>query len=323
MTKGAKLSDDRKYRYQLWRIWDDTLPKVAFVGLNPSYADEEINDPTINRCIDFTKKWGYGGFYMINLFAFISTDPNGLSNTSDPVGSENDKNIGEVVSIVDKVICAWGNNGILNNRNSQVLSLINEPFCLKINAGGQPAHPLYLKGDLQPIFFAKTSIPNNRIEPLEQYDENPFLQPSTKPSNKKSEYVFVQTKIDRTQFQNHHWLKHFKPEENLLYRININDGEIIFNQSDEIIIGNDTVYWYISRVGNFYTKSNGEFDAEHIGETFNFKRSDVKHWKTICIQTTLFFEAEMKNGDTYHSIGIPLSEIDHINELQKVLNQLV
>lgn len=259
---------------------------------------------------------------MVNLFAFISTDPNGLSKTSDPIGSDNDKNIIEIMSIVDKVICAWGNNGILHNRNSQVLSLINEPFCLKINAGGHPAHPLYLKGDLQPIIFGKKPVVNKNIEPMEQYDENPFERPTTKQKSAKSDYISILSDINQRQFQNHHSFKHFKPEENILFKININDGEIIFKQSDEIIIGSETVYWYNSRVGKYYTKSNGEFDAEHIGETFFFNRNDVKHWKTICIQTTVFFEAEMKNGDTYHSIGIPLSEIDHINDLQRKLNLL-
>jgi hypothetical protein len=33
------------------------------IGLNPSIADETKNDPTIIRCIDFAKTWGYGGSY--------------------------------------------------------------------------------------------------------------------------------------------------------------------------------------------------------------------------------------------------------------------
>ena len=43
MNKGAEFSPCKKYRYKLWRIWDDTLPLVMFIGLNPSTADE-IND---------------------------------------------------------------------------------------------------------------------------------------------------------------------------------------------------------------------------------------------------------------------------------------
>lgn len=320
MNKGAKLSDDRKFRYQLWRIWDDNLPTVAFVGLNPSYADEDINDPTINRCIDFTKRWGYGGFYMINLFAFISTDPNGLSTTSDPIGTKNNENIKEIIGKVDKVICAWGNNGTLNNRHNEVLQLIPNPYCLKLNSSGQPAHPLYLKSDLTPIAFRSTKTTEATLE-----NSNPFLK-QTQNTSASSKYINVQENPDKKKFENHHWLKsYFKQEEILLYRININDGEVIFRQSDEIFISDKFVYWYISRVGDYYTKSNGEIDAEHIGETFVIDRNKIKHWKTICIQTTCFMELEVetetKSRATYHSVGVPFSELEKLNELQQMLNK--
>lgn len=44
---------------------------VAFVGLNPSYADESINDPTIRRSINFAKEWGSEGTYMLNAYALV------------------------------------------------------------------------------------------------------------------------------------------------------------------------------------------------------------------------------------------------------------
>jgi len=36
------------------------------IGLNPSTADENENDPTITRCINFAKSWGYGGVCVTN-----------------------------------------------------------------------------------------------------------------------------------------------------------------------------------------------------------------------------------------------------------------
>ncbi len=36
MDKGAQLSPCRTWRYSLWRIWNPSLPVLAFVGLNPS-----------------------------------------------------------------------------------------------------------------------------------------------------------------------------------------------------------------------------------------------------------------------------------------------
>ena len=153
MNKGANISEDKKYRYSLYRIWDDALPKVAIIGLNPSTADENIDDPTIKRCIEFVKEWGYGGFYMLNLFAFRATDPSELTKTEDPIGNENSNIILDIISKVEKVICAWGNDGILLKQNKTVLSLIPKPYCLKINATGEPAHPLYLSGTLMPIEY--------------------------------------------------------------------------------------------------------------------------------------------------------------------------
>lgn len=59
---GADFSNDRKYRYALWRIWDRTKPLVMFIGLNPSTANETENDPTIKSVGRISKNNGYGGF---------------------------------------------------------------------------------------------------------------------------------------------------------------------------------------------------------------------------------------------------------------------
>ena len=85
----AKFSKDRIYRYALWRIWDDTLPKLLFIGLNPSTADEINDDPTMRRCIRFSKDLGYGGFIMGNIFAYRSTDPKKLKTINNPIGKRN------------------------------------------------------------------------------------------------------------------------------------------------------------------------------------------------------------------------------------------
>lgn len=46
MFKDAIFSEDKIYRYVLIRIWDDYLPKIIFIGLNPSVADENSSDKT-------------------------------------------------------------------------------------------------------------------------------------------------------------------------------------------------------------------------------------------------------------------------------------
>ena len=82
--EAGDASDDRRYRYELSRIWDAALPPVLFVGMNPSTADEEQDDPTIRRCIRFARDWGYGGLLMGNLYALRATDPQELTRAVEP-----------------------------------------------------------------------------------------------------------------------------------------------------------------------------------------------------------------------------------------------
>lgn len=163
MCSGATLSPDRLYRYELWRIWDSDLPLLAVCGLNPSTADEKTNDPTITRCINFAKAWGYGGIYMINLFGYRSTDPKALKSVADPIGPDNDRVIIEVVAGTDHTIVAWGVNGALFGRDTQVLDLIRQGrhghkvYHLGLTKGGHPKHPLYLRADTRPIPYYNES----------------------------------------------------------------------------------------------------------------------------------------------------------------------
>lgn len=317
MNKGAVISDDKKYRYQLWREWDGNAPKVAIVGLNPSIADHEIDDPTILRCIDFAKSWGYGGFYIVNLFGFRATDPNELNSQNDPIGVDNDKHLLEVFAKVDKVVCAWGNGGTLMGRNADVLKMIATPYCIQKNTSGEPAHPLYLKKSLQPVLLFEETGKFNTLKKLlaeREANKNPF-------DPELSKYIFQTHRPSRNQIRYDHRLRHFGDDEPLLLSLKISDGQVIFNQSDEIIVGEETVYWYISRVGEFYTKSNGEFDAEHIGEEFVIKVAEIKSWKAILQGDVCYLELETSNSDRYSSVHVPIAEQATIFDLQKHLNQ--
>lgn len=144
--KGALLSDCRVYRYRLWRVWDAGKGVCAFIGLNPSTADENVDDPTIRRCISFARKFGCGSLEMLNLFAFRSTDPKALRDLDNPVGNENDYYIREVTRQCELVIAAWGVHGKLGNRDIEVMELIglHKMRCLGVTKDGCPRHPLYL-----------------------------------------------------------------------------------------------------------------------------------------------------------------------------------
>lgn len=151
--RGALFSDCGAYRYRLWRIWDDFNPPVMFIGLNPSKADAADDDPTIRRVIGFAKRWGFGGVYMTNLFGLISTDPDALLTAVDPVG-QNDEHLREVYRICKMhVVYAWGAFKQNKERAALVSTWFFEPRCLGKNKDGSPKHPLYVKGDIEPIKF--------------------------------------------------------------------------------------------------------------------------------------------------------------------------
>lgn len=157
----AVFSEDRMYRYMLTRQWDNTKPYVAFVGLNPSIADENLDDPTIRRCIGYAKAWGMGGIIMVNLFAFRATDPKDMKAAKDPIGPENNRYLRNVIRDAHTVVAAWGNHGTYMGRGATVKKMYEaEQFagyihltCLELSKNGSPKHPLYLKKDLVPFSY--------------------------------------------------------------------------------------------------------------------------------------------------------------------------
>ncbi|MGE4533477.1 DUF1643 domain-containing protein [Halomonas sp.] len=150
MEKAAEISPCGRYRYTLARIWDPDLPCVAFIGLNPSTADAFQDDPTLNRCMRYAEAWGYGGVWMVNLFAFRATRPADMMAADDPVGPDNDISLQSVCEAADLVVAAWGNHGSFRNRSHEVRVMLDGLHCLKVNKSGEPAHPLYQRKTARP-----------------------------------------------------------------------------------------------------------------------------------------------------------------------------
>lgn len=149
MERGAAFSPCWRYRYALWRIWDEGRPVVLFVCLNPSTADEARDDPTVRRCIGYARAWGFGGLRLVNLFALRATDPAALRRADDPAGPENDRWIARMAEGARLVVLAWGNEG--RGRGPAVRALLPDPHGLRLTRSGQPAHPLYLPASLVPV----------------------------------------------------------------------------------------------------------------------------------------------------------------------------
>lgn len=150
LDAGATFSPCLAYRYRLWRLWSEIEPAIGFLMLNPSTATESVEDPTIRRCIGFSRSWGYGGVVIANLFSLRSTDPAALAKHADPVGPDNNGYLCQLAESVPLVVCAWGVHGKLNGRGDEVLELLGphrgKLRHLGLTADKQPRHPLYLAG---------------------------------------------------------------------------------------------------------------------------------------------------------------------------------
>lgn len=157
MNRSAMFSEDRVYRYALWRVWAAERGYVLFIGLNPSTADETKDDPTVRRCIGFAKQWGYGGLCMANLFAYRATKPADMRRANQPEGSENNETLKNLANTAGIVVAAWGTNGPFRGRDKRIRAMITGMYCLGVTKEGHPKHPLYVPYDTKLKIF-----PQNR-----------------------------------------------------------------------------------------------------------------------------------------------------------------
>lgn len=156
LEASATISPCGLYRYDLRRVWDrDRQSWCLFVMLNPSTADGDQDDPTIRRCVGFADRWGFGGLVVVNLFALRATDPDRLYSALDAVGPDNNDAILKWAAGTAKAVAAWGNHGRHLGRGAYVRRLIREAgfplHHLGLTNTQQPKHPLYLKGDTEPV----------------------------------------------------------------------------------------------------------------------------------------------------------------------------
>lgn len=134
---------------------------VNWIMLNPSTADEVADDPTIRKCCGFTKRWGYRGIVVTNLFAFRATKPAELhelirdGKIDIAIGPDNDTAIANAANEADIVVVAWGANAARYvNRVSEVMKMFLRPSCIGLTKDGHPLHPCMAGYTDDPIPFS-------------------------------------------------------------------------------------------------------------------------------------------------------------------------
>ena len=129
--------------------------------LNPSTADEQVDDPTTRRALGFAQLlFDCKEYLAVNLFALRSTDPKGLALVDDPIGPRNDEYLIAAAEWADEIVVAWGNKGTLCNRNQSVLKLLEgrRLWCLGHTKPGHPNFPLYLAASTPIQVFDSTEV---------------------------------------------------------------------------------------------------------------------------------------------------------------------
>lgn len=147
----------QRYRYRLeWPTSELGHGDVAcWVLANPSTATADQTDPTVARCIEYSRIWGYGWCHVVNVRAWRETNPKKVPADPRAIGAQNLEHILAAARAAKLVVCGWGKLG--GEQGIVVRDALRRDgiqlHALHVNGDGSPGHPLYLSGALQPQPF--------------------------------------------------------------------------------------------------------------------------------------------------------------------------
>ena len=159
MISSAQFSECGRYRQTLIRRWNNKLPTIVFVGMNPSIADTQVDDPTCAKELVWAQQWGYGTYVKLNVMDYRCTNPKNLLQTDLIVQTpQNLVCITDEIAQASVVIAAWGRihpRLVCHGHTVQQLLIKSGATvqCMGINLDGSPRHPLYLKSNTTPQEF--------------------------------------------------------------------------------------------------------------------------------------------------------------------------
>jgi len=162
VTGSADFSECMRYRQALYRSWvqPGELQRYAlFIGMNPSTADGDVDDPTVRREIEFAKRLGMNALIKCNVMDYRATKPKDLRAPGVKPCSE-----ANLVAIIchaakaEKIVCAWGSIPKPLQRHVEDVAGIlrasgKELWSFGTTKDGSPRHPLYLRKDTELATF--------------------------------------------------------------------------------------------------------------------------------------------------------------------------
>lgn len=166
MTADAVFSSCGQYRHWLSRRWDGGA-YALWIGMNPSTATAHIDDPTIRREIEFTRRMGLGRYIKTNVMDYRATNPRDLIRIAEPCSKRNLEEILKLAEGAGRVILAYGSiDTRLKHYAHAVETMLGEIhlelWCLDTNKDGSPKHPLYVRGDTPIVRYVSNTVPWKR-----------------------------------------------------------------------------------------------------------------------------------------------------------------
>lgn len=158
----ATFSGERdEYRPTLRRWVGSAFPArhALFIGMNPSTASADHNDPTITREWGFTVREGLVGYVKCNIADYRATEPRKLLAPGLRLRSgQNRQTVLDCAKTAALVICCWGavNRALAPIAEETLFDLHAagiDCFCFGLTASGMPKHPLYLAKDTPLVPF--------------------------------------------------------------------------------------------------------------------------------------------------------------------------
>ena len=144
----ARFNSFGNHRYVLFRRWSDG-PAAMVIGLNPSTANGVEDDPTIGFVKRVLNHNGFGALYMVNLFTYISSNPQDLKG---PASCSFDrkqclKTWNKYLDCCDNIIFAWGQFETFGRDQIAIKAFGDQALCIGKNKDGSPKHFMYAKNN--------------------------------------------------------------------------------------------------------------------------------------------------------------------------------
>lgn len=162
---SAIFSPCGQFRYRLEReieyapmLKRKTRLLIAWIGVNPSDAGEEVNDQSVRKMMGFSERAWAHGMMVGNLHARVSKDVKRLASFDDTgscEGALNGLHVASIIDLCDLIIPCWGSRAKLPPRlrgaidhMRATLAASGKPIrVLGLTKSGDPNHPLMLAYD--------------------------------------------------------------------------------------------------------------------------------------------------------------------------------